>query len=343
MTRIYAMRFLCVLSLWCVLTTLTQADEQYVVRPGDTLSRIAQTFYGDPMKWTLIYRKNKRLIRNVDRLKIGWRLKIPSQPKSDTTTSQQEASKSVSAPQADTPIVRLVTGDAYPPFTDRKLYRDGMITDLVIRILKEMGYHKRDIEIEWWSWKHGFDATKQGEFLATFPYLKNEERKKDFYYTASLYDVLGRWFVKKDSGIAQDMSAQNFNELKTCKPEGYYQHDIKELVSQGKLQLIMTKTIEACFEKLDKGEIDIISASEFVGQGILATLTDNGQLNKDDFFMLDEPVTSSGLHIIASKNNPKGCKFVYEFNEALERLEKKGKVDRVRKRHIEIYKEEVGF
>ncbi len=107
-------------------------------------------------------------------------------------------------------------------------------------------------------------ATKEGEFLATFPYLKNEERKEHFYYTVSLYDVLVRWFVKTDSGLARNLPAKDFQVLKTCKPEGYYQHDIKKLVSEGKLKLVIAESIEECFEKLNKGEIDIISADEFV-------------------------------------------------------------------------------
>ncbi len=150
--------------LWGSLTIVSQADEQYVVRSGDSLSKIAQKFYGDPMKWTLIYSKNKNLIQDRDQLKIGWRLIIPSQAaKPSRVTEAKNGSTSLKST-----VVRLVTGDSYPPFTDRKLYRDGMITDIVIRIMTKMGYKRQNIEIEWWSWKHGFRLQRKASFLRLF-------------------------------------------------------------------------------------------------------------------------------------------------------------------------------
>lgn len=51
---------------------------KYTVRPNDSLSKIAQQFYGDANKWRTIYNANKRLLRNnPNNLRVGQELTIP--------------------------------------------------------------------------------------------------------------------------------------------------------------------------------------------------------------------------------------------------------------------------
>lgn len=57
----------------------------YVVRSGDTLSRIATAYYGSPLHWRLIYDANKSVIgENANALRVGMRLTIPPAPKPAT-------------------------------------------------------------------------------------------------------------------------------------------------------------------------------------------------------------------------------------------------------------------
>lgn len=50
---------------------------RYVVRRGDTLSRIARRYYGDPRKYRAIFRANRKRIRHPDVIRRGQRLIIP--------------------------------------------------------------------------------------------------------------------------------------------------------------------------------------------------------------------------------------------------------------------------
>ena len=53
-------------------------DQNYTVRPGDNLSKIAKKFYGDSEQWDLIYARNRELIGpRPDALKVGMELVIP--------------------------------------------------------------------------------------------------------------------------------------------------------------------------------------------------------------------------------------------------------------------------
>ena len=59
----------------------------YAVRPGDTLSAIAQRFYGNTADWTWIYNDNRSVIQNPNDIYAGEMLKIPSGSTSTATTA----------------------------------------------------------------------------------------------------------------------------------------------------------------------------------------------------------------------------------------------------------------
>ena len=54
-----------------------QETKTYVVKAGDTLSKISQAVYGDPARWKEIYEANKSVIPNPNVIQVGLELKIP--------------------------------------------------------------------------------------------------------------------------------------------------------------------------------------------------------------------------------------------------------------------------
>jgi LysM repeat protein len=69
----------------------------YTVRPGDTLSEIAQRFYGKTADWTWIYNDNRSVIQNPNDIYAGEELKIPSGPTATATTAATYTPKHVKA------------------------------------------------------------------------------------------------------------------------------------------------------------------------------------------------------------------------------------------------------
>jgi nucleoid-associated protein YgaU len=49
----------------------------YLVRPSDTLSRIAGRYLGDPARWRELYARNRNLLRSPDVIRPGDRLRLP--------------------------------------------------------------------------------------------------------------------------------------------------------------------------------------------------------------------------------------------------------------------------
>ena len=59
---------------------LQPASRTYTVRSGDTLSSIAQRFYGNPADWPFLYHANESEIANPNVIYVGEKLKVPYDP-----------------------------------------------------------------------------------------------------------------------------------------------------------------------------------------------------------------------------------------------------------------------
>jgi LysM repeat protein len=63
-----------------VVKHLQPSTRTYIVRPGDTLSSIAQRFYGNPADWAWLYHVNDSVVRNPNLIYPGESLKVPYDP-----------------------------------------------------------------------------------------------------------------------------------------------------------------------------------------------------------------------------------------------------------------------
>ena len=59
----------------------------YTVRPGDTLSSIAQRFYGNPADWHWLYQANRSVVNNPNVIYPGEVLSVPYEPPARSTAS----------------------------------------------------------------------------------------------------------------------------------------------------------------------------------------------------------------------------------------------------------------
>jgi len=55
----------------------SQHDQTYVVKPGDSLSKIAQQVYGNINDWRKIYDANRDIINDPDLIHPGQTLRLP--------------------------------------------------------------------------------------------------------------------------------------------------------------------------------------------------------------------------------------------------------------------------
>jgi len=70
------------------------ATRTYTVQPGDTLSSIAQRFYGNPADWESLFHENENVVKNPNSIYPGEVLKVPSDPSADTASYSPKHAKS---------------------------------------------------------------------------------------------------------------------------------------------------------------------------------------------------------------------------------------------------------
>ena len=56
------------------------ATKIYVVKSGDSLSKIAKSEYGNAGDWKAIYEANQDILKDPDKIFPGQKLKIPPKP-----------------------------------------------------------------------------------------------------------------------------------------------------------------------------------------------------------------------------------------------------------------------
>jgi len=57
--------------------TSWDATQYHVVVKGDTLSKIAQKYYGDPSLYPQIFEANRDILTDPNKIQIGQKLRIP--------------------------------------------------------------------------------------------------------------------------------------------------------------------------------------------------------------------------------------------------------------------------
>jgi nucleoid-associated protein YgaU len=55
------------------------SEKTYVVKSGDTLSKIAKQEYGNANEWNRIFEANKDILKDPNKIFPGQKLKIPAQ------------------------------------------------------------------------------------------------------------------------------------------------------------------------------------------------------------------------------------------------------------------------
>ena len=112
--------------------------------------------------------------------------------------------------------LKLITGEN-EPYTGPSLPSGGPLTDIVRRAFAESGY---DVDIAFLPWKRGYTATLNGEYLGTFPYVRNAEREKEFLFSEPFYVVTRNLYYLAKSDI-NPIALSSLKGKQLCVPLGF--------------------------------------------------------------------------------------------------------------------------
>ncbi len=230
--------------------------------------------------------------------------------------------------------LRLVTGNDYAPYTDENLPEGGLVNELVKRIYDSIGIK---YAIDWKPWRRGYEEGAAGEYVATYPYIYNEERNRYFAYSEPIYQSNLRLFSRIDAAL-DPAGIDDLRDRRVCLPLGWAPgQNLAEMFAADAVTRDMPPDIRTCFRLLDRARTDFVLANEIQGwSSAEAVGLDDQAIEMSAFNIEVNPV-----HVIFSRKAPDFEAEVARFNAALASLRESGAYDKIVAKHLGVSSTEV--
>jgi polar amino acid transport system substrate-binding protein len=216
----------------------------------------------------------------------------------------------------DMATIQLVTGNAYHPYTDESLPQGGLASAIVARVFADMGFKA---EFTFLPWDDGYAQARDGQFIATFPYIVTAARKQDFLYTTELFQVRPSLFWN----VTRKLRVNRLSDLmgrSLCVPEGWaIDSYLATMTSGGGLSVVRGASIRDCFTRLHRGDVDVVSADRRLGQTLTKQIAPNRWSTNRRFVQDGVP-----NHLLFTKRHPQAAQWVKAFDAAFAELRDSG-------------------
>ncbi len=223
----------------------------------------------------------------------------------------------------------LVTGNDYPPLSDNNLLNGGIATEIVSEAMTKL-YGPESYTISFVPWSRGYQEAKEGKYVGTFPYAKNDEREVDFLYSDPLMVVEQKFFVKKGASTTFEVDTDLKGHI-VCKPIGYNLDDIQRFIDADLITVQRPQTMENCFKMLKLNRVSLVVAGELLSEYLLANTQG---MSMEDFDTLEQSLGERSLHLIVSKTYPNGREFIERFNKVLTEMKGSGQISDIIDKHL---------
>lgn len=335
----------------------------YVLKPGDTLAGIANSVYGSPSQWSVIYYANQdRLGENTTLLLPGLAIKIPCiGPQATPVVPQAAAEDTPAAAAAAGPAFQLssmlrriefLTAEGYAPYTGRTLPEGGLLIDLLqssMNLIKEQAKGGFDFRVSWVNdWAAHLNPLLITRALdAGIPWTKpdcanlaaldraSRYRCEKFFFSDPFYESLTVLFVRNDSTLNFETDEQVVGKT-LCVTKGWSTNDLdkggRNWLKDGKIVLMQPPSIEECFRLLDAATVDAVITADLAGQAVAAALG-----MADRVHAASRPLNIETMHVVIAKTHPHARTVLYYVNSSLARLKATGGYDAIVTRHLEQF------
>lgn len=318
--------------------TTVQAQEDctfYTVQPGDSLSAITRTAYGNT-SFQALWDANRTVVGpNPNRIRVGMQLRLPC---ADGTLPAREHTTTASAePFApdETPLtIRLVTGTGYAPFTDKGMEGRGIYTQLVRAAMQTM---EPDLTTsitfvnDWGS--HVETPLPAVAFDGAFPWLvtncgadpatlteNSRFRCDEFIHSEPFYEIVNSLTVPSGSPLATTESYEDFHGLRICLPDGYTDAPLaRGGLEEGIVTLVRPVDPNDCVRFMAAGELDAVSLEQRQDDDIIERLGFSGQ-----FVSNPNLTVANTLSVFISKDHPNGEVVMAQLNKGLSSIRDSG-------------------
>ncbi|WP_165614992.1 LysM peptidoglycan-binding domain-containing protein [Yoonia tamlensis] len=313
-----------------------EACTSYTVQPGDSLSAIARTAYGN-ISFQQVWDANRTQIgSNPNSISVGMTLRLPCADGSLPGESPAVAAAPAPAPVAPAsgPLnIRLVTGSDYPPFTEESMEGGGVFTQLVRAAADAVAPQAQTSVTFVNDWGSHMDVLlPSGAFDGTFPWVlpdceaasltdDMQARCDNYLFADPVYEIVTGLVTRADDVLATAASADAFRGKRVCVPEGY----AAILLAGGGLTesdvtYVRPTNPSACFTELAAGNLDAVEMELSQAADIV------GKLGLTDQITVNDQLTSiSVLTVYVHKENPRADEILSTINSGIEAIRQNGK------------------
>ena len=301
------------------------AEQRYVVRPGDTLGSIAETFYGDRSMSYLISGANRSVLQGEENVVApGIELVIPALDLETAPTygiAQGERDES-----SGRLMINLIAAANYPPLSGEDLPNGGLATEIVTAVFNKLGYKPT---IDFATLAPEPNAAKLGTFAATFPYLGTDHLGRRFLVSDPIVPTRSYIFRHKDSDLGGNVA--DLNGRRVCMAKSLYPALAKGPLKDVAADVMLTEKPIDCFIAVMRKEANATVAGELEAGTAIASL-DIGK----DIRISESPIHVGGFSVLFPKLSAHGRVLNYHFNDAMEKMQRSGELDRIIESHLKL-------
>lgn len=228
--------------------------------------------------------------------------------------------------------IKLATGDHYFPYADTRVLGNGWSHAIVLAAFDEMGTNK--IQIDTLPWARATEWTKDGRYVAAFPYVYTKQRAKEFLFSDPINWVPMHFYTTKDY-VFNELS--DLTNKRFCVPHGY---EISEkgldIIRPLNLQIIRGNSTKACLKHVERKYVDIGFINGHFGSNILKIFYEQN----DVFQVVPITVDSVPLHLMFSRSVDTSKTMLQQFNSALKTIRNNGVKTDIDKRYLDWLKQQ---
>ena len=212
----------------------------------------------------------------------------------------------------------------WAPYVDQTLPEGGLALNLVRQTFARAGYKTR---MTYESWPRTLEGVEIGAFDVIAAAWYTEARARSFTFSEPyLLDEIK--FIKQKDKQLEYSELQDLDGLAVGVVEQYAYGD--EFAAAGYIRKYPQKHLIMNLSDLLLGKIDLTLDDEKVLQYMVNKQFPNSVKKLE---ILPKPLTTRGLHIAISKENPAHQKIADDFNQALKAMKADGSYQKILEQH----------
>ncbi|NOJ22113.1 substrate-binding periplasmic protein [Vibrio coralliilyticus] len=224
--------------------------------------------------------------------------------------------------------VRFAVGD-WEPYTSSLSDPELKISETLVRRAFEIrGYA---VELEYYPWVRSYQYAIRGEFDGSFPWMKNEDRIKDFIYSEPFFSQRVQFFYHSDI-LFSWQEAKDLNKYQIGATQGYHATYFMEQLG---IDVNINNSEETNFQKIAKGRLDAYPTG--VERGLYLIKHYVPEELKPYIKLDSKPLLEDDMFVIFSRfDSERSQLLVSEFNAGLKQLIETGEYKEIMQSEAEF-------